>query len=58
LLHIVRPLISATHGDSSFIFNFDGPWFPPPPGSNATDGLVVRVQEDCMPECTGWTMVS
>jgi predicted GH43/DUF377 family glycosyl hydrolase len=46
-----RPLISATHGDSSFIFNFNGPWFPPPKGSSAADGLIVRVQEDCMPDC-------
>lgn len=41
-----RPLISAAHGDSSFQYNFNGPWFRPPPGRKARDGLIVRVQEN------------
>lgn len=40
-----RPLISAARGDSTFAYNFNGPWFPPPAGSTAADGLIVRVQE-------------
>jgi hypothetical protein len=41
-----RPLVSHANGDSSFEYNFNGPWFPPPLGSGATDGLIVRVQEN------------
>ena len=32
-------------------FNFNVAWFPPPGGSGAVDGLIVRVQEDCTPNC-------
>jgi|EP01047_Picozoa_sp_COSAG01_P073399 hypothetical protein len=41
-----RPLISEATGGSDFAFNFNGPWFPPPAGSAASDGLIVRVQEN------------
>ena len=41
-----RPLISRAEGDSDYAYNFNGPWFRPPNGSTARDGLVVRVQEN------------
>ena len=41
-----KPLISAANGDSAYAYNFNGPWFPAPPGSGASDGLIVRVQEN------------
>ena len=41
-----RPLISKANGQSEYAYNFNGPWFPPPLGSGATDGLIVQVQED------------
>jgi hypothetical protein len=41
-----RPLIANANGDSDYAYNFNGPWFPPPAGSEAPDGLIVRVQEN------------
>ena len=41
-----RPLIANFNGDSDYAYNFNGPWFPPPPGSGISDGLIVRVQEN------------
>lgn len=41
-----KPLVSYANGDSSYEYNFNGPWFPPPLGSGAADGLIVRVQEN------------
>lgn len=46
-----RPLIANASGDSTFAFNLNGAWFPAPSGTGGTDGLIVRVQEDCTPEC-------
>ena len=40
--------ISHVNGSSAFNFNFATAWFPPPEGSSAADGLVVRVVE-CNP---------
>ena len=41
-----KPLITNVSGGSSFAYNFNGAWFPAPIGSGATDGLIIRVQED------------
>ena len=41
-----QPLIAQFDGDSDFMYNFNGPWFPPPEGSGAADGLIIRVQEN------------
>ena len=42
-----RPLIAASQGDSTFAYNFNGPWFPSPPGIAAgMDSLIIRVQEN------------
>ena len=42
-----RPLIAASNGDSTFEYNFNGPWIPTPPGSDpAKDSLIVRIQEN------------
>jgi hypothetical protein len=46
-----KPLISFTNGDSIFPFNFNVAWFPAPEGSDTKDGLIVRVQEACTPNC-------
>lgn len=46
-----KPLVSFADGDSTFPFNFNVAWFPAPNGSGAKDGLIVRVQEDCTPNC-------
>eukprot|EP00040_Diaphanoeca_grandis_P007084 m.2893 g.2893 ORF g.2893 m.2893 type:complete len:397 (-) comp1825_c0_seq1:194-1384(-) len=51
-----HPLVSQNgkNGGSVFPFNFNVAWFPPPTGSNVShpDGLIVRVQEDCTPNCS------
>ena len=46
-----KPLISQADGGSAFPFNFNVAWFPGPAGSGTADGLIVRVQEDCTPNC-------
>lgn len=38
-------LISHRNGSSDFNFAFTTAWFPPPPGAEHPDGLVVRVVE-------------
>ena len=42
-----RPLVTS----SEFPFNFNTAWFPAPDSSGVSDGLIVRVQENCTPNC-------
>jgi predicted GH43/DUF377 family glycosyl hydrolase len=47
-----KPLVENNTGTSFFPFALNTAWFPPPKGSGVADGLIVRVQENCTPECT------